>query len=85
MRHAPHLRSRAPLWITGAVFFGAFLSRSIWFYDAPFHPDESTVLWMALDAVRHPQIPEHGLVFCGCRTVVVQDGALVTGTSKLSG
>jgi 4-amino-4-deoxy-L-arabinose transferase-like glycosyltransferase len=49
-------------WLTGAVFLGAFLSRSVWLPDAPFHPDESTVLWMALDAVRHPQLPDHGLI-----------------------
>ena len=28
----------------------------------PFHPDESTVLWMALDAVRDLHLPDHGLV-----------------------
>src|SRR5262249_47517530 len=33
-----------------------------WFPDARFHPDESMVLWMALDAVRNVQIPDHGLV-----------------------
>jgi 4-amino-4-deoxy-L-arabinose transferase-like glycosyltransferase len=49
-------------WITGAAFLGAFLSRSVWLPHAQFHPDESTVLWMALDAVRHAQIPDHGLV-----------------------
>lgn len=48
--------------LAGAVFLGALLSRSAWFYRAPFHPDESTVLWMALEAVRDPQIPDHGLV-----------------------
>jgi hypothetical protein len=49
-------------WIIGAVLVGAFLSRSVWLSDASFHPDESTVLWMALDAVRDPQIPDHGLI-----------------------
>jgi 4-amino-4-deoxy-L-arabinose transferase-like glycosyltransferase len=59
----PGVRRRAALaWITGAAFVGAILSRSVWFPDAPFHPDESTVLWMALDAVRYAQIPDHGLV-----------------------
>ena len=48
--------------IVGAVFLGALLSRSVWFYRAPFHPDETTVLWMALEAVRDPQIWDHGLV-----------------------
>jgi len=48
--------------ITGAAFSGAFLSRSVWFPDARFHPDESMVLWMALDAVRNAHIPDHGLI-----------------------
>ena len=48
--------------ITGAVFLGAVLSRSVWYPAALFHPDESTALWMALDAVRHPHVPDHGLV-----------------------
>ena len=60
----PRVRRRVVLSavITGAAFSGAFLSRSVWFPDARFHPDESMVLWMALDAVRDPQIPNHGLV-----------------------
>ncbi len=49
-------------WVTGAVLVGAFLSRSVWVSDAPFHPDESTVLWIALDAVRDTVIPDHGLI-----------------------
>jgi 4-amino-4-deoxy-L-arabinose transferase-like glycosyltransferase len=48
--------------ITGAAFSGAFLSRSAWFPSARFHPDESMVLWMALDAVRNAHVPDHGLV-----------------------
>jgi len=48
--------------ISGTVFVVAFLSRSVWLSLADFHPDESTVLWMALDAVRDPQIPDHGLI-----------------------
>ena len=49
-------------WVTGTVLVGAFLSRSVWVSDAPFHPDESTVLWIALDAVRDTVIPDHGLI-----------------------
>ena len=49
-------------WIAGAVFLGALVARSVWLPDAFFHPDESTLLWMALDAVRDPQIPDHGLI-----------------------
>ena len=49
-------------YLTGAVFLGAFLTRAAWFYRAPFHPDESTILWMALDALRDPSVPDHGLV-----------------------
>ena len=49
-------------WVAGAVLVGAFLSRSVWVSDAPFHPDESTVLWIALDAVRDTVIPDHGLI-----------------------
>ena len=58
------LRRRGSLsaWITACVFLGAFVYRSAWLRDARFHPDESTVLWMALDAVRHVQLPDHGLV-----------------------
>lgn len=48
--------------ITGAILVGAFLSRSVWVSDAAFHPDESTALWIALEAVRDPQIPDHGLI-----------------------
>ncbi|HEY7178115.1 MAG TPA: hypothetical protein VH305_02980 [Gaiella sp.] len=48
--------------MSGAVLVGAFLSRSVWVSDASFHPDESTVLWMALDAVRDVRIPDHGLI-----------------------
>ena len=55
-RPGPHV------WIAGAAFLGALLARSVWLPDAFFHPDESTVLWMALDAVRDPQIPDHGLI-----------------------
>lgn len=44
------------------MFFGALVSRSVWMREAPFHPDESTVLWMALDATRGLEIPDHGLV-----------------------
>jgi len=40
----------------------SLLSRTVWLSHAYFHPDESTVLWMALDAVRHPSLPDHGLV-----------------------
>jgi hypothetical protein len=60
---SPRVR-RWPLshWLIGAVLAAAFLSRSVWLGDAQFHPDESTVLWMALDAVRDPQIPDHGLI-----------------------
>jgi hypothetical protein len=49
-------------WLAGGVFVATFLSRAVWLPDAPFHPDESTVLWMALNAVRHLQLPDHGLV-----------------------
>lgn len=49
-------------WVTGTVLVGAFLSRSVWVSEAPFHPDESTVLWIALDAVRDTVIPDHGLI-----------------------
>ena len=57
------MRGWAPLWwVTGAVVVAAYLSRSVWMSDAGFHPDESTVLWMALDAVRDTQIPDHGLI-----------------------
>ena len=49
-------------WVTGAVLVGAFLSRSVWVSHATFHPDESTVLWMGLDAVRDARIPDHGLI-----------------------
>jgi hypothetical protein len=52
----------APVVTTAVVFVGAFLSRTVWFPAARFHPDESTVLWMALDAVRDVHIPDHGLV-----------------------
>src|SRR5262249_44212462 len=55
-------RPTTATWIVLAVFVGAFLSRAAWFYRAPFTPDASTVLWMALDAVRHPTLPDHGLV-----------------------
>jgi hypothetical protein len=48
--------------ITGVVFVGALVYRSAWLRDARFHPDESTILWMALDAVRDLQLPDHGLV-----------------------
>jgi 4-amino-4-deoxy-L-arabinose transferase-like glycosyltransferase len=57
------VRAWAPLpWLTAAAFAGAFLSRAVWFYRAGFHPDESTVLWMALDAVRDIELPDHGLI-----------------------
>jgi len=49
-------------WVSGAVLVGAFLSRSVWLSAAGFHPDESTVLWMALDAVRDTRVPDHGLI-----------------------
>jgi 4-amino-4-deoxy-L-arabinose transferase-like glycosyltransferase len=49
-------------WLGAAAFVAAFVTRSAWWWRAPFHPDESTVLWMALDAVRHPHVPDHGLV-----------------------
>lgn len=52
----------APVVTVAAVFTAAFLSRAIWFPAARFHPDASTALWIALDAVRQPQIPDHGLV-----------------------
>ena len=45
-----------------AVFAATFLARALWLSQTYFHPDESTVLWMALDAVRHPTLPDHGLV-----------------------
>jgi hypothetical protein len=48
--------------LAAGVFVAAFLSRTVWLSHAYFHPDESTVLWMALDAVRHPSLPDHGLV-----------------------
>src|SRR5207244_471263 len=54
---------RSPATALGVVVFvAALLSRTVWLGSAPFHPDESTVLWMALDAVRHPTLPDHGLV-----------------------
>ena len=49
-------------WVAGVAFVGAFVSRSVWLSEAQFHPDESTVLWMALDAVRDLRIPDHGLI-----------------------
>ena len=49
-------------WLTGAVFFCAFVSRAAWYHRAPMHPDETTVLWMALDAVRDLHLPDHGLI-----------------------
>jgi hypothetical protein len=55
-------RPDAATWLAGAVFVGALVSRSVWLRDAFFHPDASTVLWMALDAVRDPQLPDHGLI-----------------------
>jgi len=45
-----------------AVFVAALLSRVVWWSRAPFHPDESTILWMALEAVRAGALPDHGLV-----------------------
>lgn len=57
MRHWP-----LSTWLIGAVLAAAFLSRSVWLGEAQFHPDESTVLWMALDAVRDRQLPDHGLI-----------------------
>jgi hypothetical protein len=46
----------------GVVFAAALVSRTVWLEHAPFHPDESTVLWMALDAVHHTSLPDHGLI-----------------------
>ena len=44
------------------VFVTASLSRTVWLSQTLFHPDQSTVLWMALDAVRNRSLPDHGLV-----------------------
>ena len=56
-------RSRDPLLVlAAAVFIASLATRTIWWSHAYFHPDESTALWMALDAVRHPVLPDHGLV-----------------------
>lgn len=55
-------RSTGSGWLVGVVVLCAALSRAVWLPGVPFHPDESTALWMALDAVRHLEIPDHGLV-----------------------
>lgn len=51
-----------PYALTAGVFIAAALSRDVWLSHAQFHPDESSVLWMALDAIRHHTLPDHGLI-----------------------